>query len=64
MVLKADAEYAEQGRRDERERAARAEDLRVRAIVAAVEDAQQRGELVSLREELRNGGRNVGRAED
>jgi hypothetical protein len=32
----------------------------MRSIVAAVEDAQQRGEAVSLVEELRSGGRNVG----
>jgi hypothetical protein len=48
-------------RREEAEPAVRADELRIRAIVAAVEQAQARGEAVSLAEAVRNRGRNIGR---
>jgi hypothetical protein len=58
-VLQADAEYAKQAAIEERERKHRAEELREQAFRASVQAALERGELVDMKQAMRDGG--VGR---
>lgn len=58
-IAAADREYEAEGRRQAQERTAAAEAAQNRAMLASIAAAQDRGEVVDMREAFRNGG--VGR---